>query len=376
MSPIALFHAYGDAATEAAALAVLRSGQIASGPLVGEFQSAVQPWLGLPHGVTTSDMSSAMLLALHTCGVGIGDEVLSAAYTCMSSAAPIANLGARPRWVDIEPANGLLDPQALRGRITARTKACVVYHAAGYPAPMPEIASICREYGIALIEDCNTALGARLQGLAVGAWGDAAVYSFYPNRQINGIDGGAVAWRDPAPAERTEALRRFGIAPSGFRDALGEINPASNIAEVGWSAALSQLHSAVALAQLPGLDGRLLVTRSHAERLAQRLAGLPGLAVVAPGAGAQPCYWALVVRVLGGHRDAVLAELKRQGVMASKLHHRIDSYTGFAADAVDLPGTTAFLEQVIALPCGHWLDTVDLDRIAAVVTSALQGARD
>ena len=373
MSPIALFHAYGDAATEAAALAVLRSGQIASGPMVGEFQLALQPWLGLPHGVTTSDMSSAMLLALHLCGVGIGDEVLSPAYTCMSSAAPIANLGARPRWVDVDRATGLLDPLALRSRITARTKACVVYHAAGYPAPMPDIASICREHGIALIEDCNTALGARLQGQTVGAWGDAAVYSFYPNRQLNGIEGGAVAWRDPARAERALRLRRFGIAPSGFRDALGEINPASDIAEVGWSAALSQLHSAVALAQLPGLGGRLLATRTHAERLAELLAGLPGLTVVVPGVGAQPCYWSLLV--LAEHRETVLAELKRQGVMASKLHHRIDSYTGFAADAVDLPGTTAFLEQVIALPCGHWLDMADLDRIAAVLTRALQGTR-
>ena len=374
MSVITLFNAYGDAATEAAALAVLRSGQIASGPKVAEFQHALQPWLGLPHGVTTSDMSSAMLLALHLCGVGSGDEVLSSAYTCMASAAPIANLGARPRWVDIDPGTGLLDPVALRARVTSRTRACVVYHAAGYPAAMSEIASICREHGIALIEDCNTAFGARLQGQAVGAWGDAAVYSFYPNRQLNGIEGGAVAWRDPAQAENAQRLRRFGIALSGFRDANGEINPASDIAEVGWSAPMNHLSSAVALAQLPGLGARLQATRSNAKRLAERLAGLPGLTVVAPSAGAEPAYWGLLV--LAERRDAVLAELKRHGVMASKLHHRIDSYSGFAADSVDLPGTAAFLERVIALPSGYWLDTVNLDRITTLLTRALQIVRE
>ena len=373
MSAIALFNAYGDATTVAAALAVLRSGQIASGPKVAEFQQALKPWLGLPHSVTTSDMSSAMLLALHLCGVGAGDEVLSTAYTCMSSAAPIANLGARPCWVDIDPATGLLDPAGLRGRITARTKACVVYHAGGYPAAMPEIAAICREHGIALIEDCNTALGARLQDQAVGAWGDAAVYSFYPNRQLNSIEGGAVAWRDPAQAERAQRLRRFGIALNGFRDAIGEINPASDIAEVGWSAAMNQLSSAVALAQLPSLGARLQATRANAERLAERLTGLPGLTIVAPGAGAEPAYWGLLA--LAEHRDAVLVELKQQGVMASKLHHRIDGYSGFGAEPVDLPGTAAFLDRVLALPCGYWLDTTCVDRVATILTQVLQRIR-
>lgn len=370
MADVSLFKAYGDVATEAAALAVLRSGQIASGPKVAEFQQALQPWLGLAHAVTTSDMSSAMLLALHLCGVSAGDEVLSPAYTCMSSAAPIANLGARPRWADVDAATGLLDPEALKTRITARTKACVVYHAAGYPAAMPEIAAACREHGIALIEDCNTALGARLQGRPVGAWGDAAVYSFYPNRQVNGIEGGAVAWRDPARAEAALRLRRFGIALAGFRDAIGEINPASDIATVGWSAAMNQLNSAVALAQLPGLGERLQATQTRARSLAQRLAGLPGLTVVEPRHGAEPAYWGLLV--LAEQRDAVLADLKRQGVMASKLHHRIDTYSGFSADPTELPGTTAFFERVIALPCGHWLDEADLDRVASATSAALK----
>lgn len=373
MSPLSLFNAYGDAFTEAAALAVLRSGQIASGPKVAEFQQALAPWVGLPHVVTTSDMSSAMLLALHLCGVRAGDEVLSPAYTCMSSAAPIANLGTRPRWVDVDADTGLLDPVALQARITPRTKACVVYHAAGYPAAMPEIAALCRDRGIALIEDCNTALGARLQGRNLGGWGDAAVHSFYPNRQVNGLEGGAVAFRDPTRAESAQRLRRFGIALSGFRDAIGEINPASDIAAVGWSAAMSQLNSAVALAQLPGLASRLQATQANARALTGQLADIAGIAVVQPAEGAEPAYWGLLVLV--ERRDAVLAELKRQGILASKLHHRIDTYSGFSAEPAELPGTAAFLDRVIALPCGYWLSTADIDRIARTLAQAVEAAR-
>ena len=372
MAPISLFHAYGDAATEAAAIAVLRSGQIASGPKVAEFQQALTAWTGQPHVVSTSDMSSAMLLALHLLGVRAGDEVLSPAYTCMSSTAPIANLGARPRWVDVDPSTGLLDPAALKASITLATRACIVYHAAGYPAASPEIAAICREHGIALIEDCNTALGATLHGQPVGSWGDAAVYSFYPNRQINAAEGGAVAFKDADKAAAALRLRRFGIAQSGFRDAIGEINPTSDIAEIGWSAALSQLNSAIGLAQLPGLAERLAATQANARALAQRIEGLPGVRVVAPGADASPVYWGLLV--LCERRDAVLAALKAGGVMASKLHHHIDSYSGFGSDAATLPGTAAFMQSVIALPCGHWLTPADLDRVARTLGDALGAA--
>jgi dTDP-4-amino-4,6-dideoxygalactose transaminase len=367
---ITLFHTGSDTATENAALSILRSGQIASGPKVAAFEQALTPWVGLPHVVVTSDLSSAMLLALHQCGVRSGDEVLSPAYTCMSSAAPIANLGARPRWVDVDAETGLLDPQALRRCIGARTRACVVYHAAGYAAHSTEIARVCRQHGIPLIEDCNTALGARLHGQPLGSHGDAAIYSFYPNRQVNGIEGGAVAWRDAHNATRSRKLRRFGIDGCGFRDAIGEIDPASDIPEVGWSGSMNQLNCAVGLEQLHGLAARLQATRSNAARLHQLLAGLPGLSIVRPHDGSEPAYWGFLV--FATQRDAVLARLKHDGVMASKLHHRIDRYSGFGVDAVDLPGTEAFLDRMIALPCGHWLDDAALQRIARSLEGALR----
>jgi perosamine synthetase len=369
---IPLFRPELNANAEAAANAVLRSGQIAAGPLVAEFEQALAGWTGHPHVVTTSDMSSAMTLALHILGVRAGDEVLSPAYTCLSSTAPIATLGALPRWVDVEPDTGLLDPAALAARITPSTRACIVYHAAGYPARMPEIAAICRERGLALIEDCNTALGASLGSRPVGGWGDAAIYSFYPNRQLHAAEGGAVAWREMEQAQACRRLRRFGIPLTGFRDALGELNPASDVPEIGWSAALSQLHAALGLAQLPDLPARLAATRANAQALTLGLAELPGLEVVRPQDGAAPVYWGLLVRVRKG-RDTVLAALKQRGVLASKLHHRLDSYSGFGAEPVTLPGTTAFLDQVIAVPCGPWLGEQGVTDVIGAVRLALHG---
>lgn len=370
MHTVSLFKANHAADSEAAVLDVLRSGQIAAGPKVVEFQQALSAWVGHGRAVTTDNMSSAMLLALHLLGLKAGDEVLTPAYTCLSSASPIRHAGAHPRWVDLDPETGLMDPNAVAARFTPRTRACVVYHAAGYPARIREIGALCQDRGVALIEDCNNALGATVDGVRVGSLGDAAVYSFYPNRLLNAGEGGAVSFLDPAHADAALRLRRFGIPLTGFRDAMGEIDPHCDVPALGWSAAMNQINSALGLAQLPDLAARLAATRSRATALAARLRELPGLHVVAPGPGANPVYWGLLVRVPA--RDAVLAAIKRDGVLASKLHHRLDTYSGFQAEAADLPGTAAFLDQVIALPCGAWLTEADLDHVAQVVESALR----
>ncbi|MBA4281080.1 DegT/DnrJ/EryC1/StrS family aminotransferase [Ralstonia sp.] len=372
MAAIPLFKPYYGAAAEQAVLDVLRSGQVASGPKVAAFEQALTAWTSRPHVVATSDMSSAMMLALIMCGVGPGDDVITPAFTCLSSAAPIANLGAVARWADVQADTGLLDPQALLRRITPRTRACVVYHAAGYPARTAEIAELCSQHGIALIEDCNSAFGARMKGSVLGQFGDACVYSFYPNRQLNATEGGAVAFSDAEKAAAAQRLRRFGIPAQGFRDAIGEINTQCDVPAIGWAASMNQLNAAVGLENLAGLDARLRATHDNAQMLASQLAQVDGIKVVAPQDGAEPAYWALLARVR--HRDAVLKDLKARGVMASKLHHRIDTYSGFRSEAVNLPGTAAFMDAVIALPCGWWLSADDLRKVAAAVADSMQQA--
>nr|WP_240901466.1 aminotransferase class V-fold PLP-dependent enzyme [Thioalkalivibrio sp. XN279] len=339
---------------ELAALQVLRSGQIAAGPKVAQFELEFSRLVNRPHVVSTSDMTSAMILALHLAGVGPGDDVLTQAFSCLASTAPIARLGARAVWVDIDATNAAISPDDLKRAITPRTRAVMVYHIAGYPAPMEEIVTVCRERGIAVIEDCNAALGATSAGEPVGRLGDYAVYSLYPNRQINAIEGGILVCPNAETAARATRLRRFGIDASSFRDSLGEIDPQCDVEEIGWSSALNQLSAAVALEQLSSLGARQERTRDVAHHILRECSNMQGAKPVVARRGTVPAYWTFLF--LADRRDQAILELQSRGLQATRLHQRNDVYSGFDALRRALPGTDSFMSQVLAVPCGWWID--------------------
>ena len=349
--------------------AVLRSGQIASGSSLATFRETFGQWIEQDQVTLTSDMSSAMRIALHLCDVGPGDDVLTPAFACLSTTAPIANSGAKPVWIDVDPRTGLIDPECLRQSITGRSKAVIAYHLAGYPCELEALAAICREYGLPLIEDCNNALGARIGGQPIGSVGDFAVYSFYPTRQLNGIEGGALVCKNIDHLRRAHRLTRFGIDSVTFRDATGEINSGSQIDDVGWSAAMNNVNAAVALAQIPSLSGRLAQVREVARDLSQRLDEIAGVTVVQATPGATPGHWALLVKVESA--QPVLGHLKIAGVQASGLHQRNDTYLGFRAEHRLLKGTDEWCASAVGLPCGWWMNDWDAEHIVRSIAAAV-----
>lgn len=372
MQTISLFNAINTPEMEVAAIEVMRSGRIASGVHVPAFEAGLSNLLKQENVVSTIDMSSAIQLALHLAGVSVGDDVLTSAFACMSTNSPIATLGARPIWVDMAANAAYVDAADFEAAITPNTKAAILYHLAGYPSPAKEIAEICRRHNIVLIEDCDNALLASLDGKHVGGFGDFAVYSFYPNRQINATEGGALVCKDPAQAARARKLRRFGIDASTFRAISGEINEASLIPEAGWAMGLNNLCSAIGCTQLEGVEERMQVTRKNAAWLIEKLAEIPAVKVLNELPNSQSSYWTLLIKV--NNRDEVLAQLKEQGVMASKLHQRNDIYSCFHSSARDLPNTTALQNTVIALPCGWWLTPQNLEQVIHAVQVALTTA--
>jgi len=361
LSTIDLFHPVRLPEMEAAALEVIRSGQIASGSNVTALEHAFSAVVGREHIVSTNDLTSAVLLALHLAGVRAGDEVATVAFSCLQSNSPIARLGARPVWIDIDPETMSMSVEDLAAKLNPSVKAVMVYHIAGYPSDTQRIAAMCNERGIPLIEDCNNAVGATLDSRPVGTVGNYAVYSLYPNRQINGIDGGMLATPDAATAARAIRLRRFGVDGAFFRDERGEINPDSDVPEIGWSAALNNLNAAVALSQLKTLSDRMARTFVVAGRLSDALSGLRRLRPVRPVRSATPAFWGFLV--LSDNRDELLMHLKAHGIKSSIFHLRNDWYTGFGKPRSELPGTELVMNQLLALPCGYWLTDAQINEI-------------
>jgi len=364
-SMIDLFHPVCLPEMETAALKLFRSGQIASGPKVTELEHAFSAIAGREHIVSTNDLSSAVLLALHLAGVRAGDEVATVAFSCLQSNSPIVRLGASPVWIDIDTETMSMSVEDLAAKLKPSVKAVMVYHIAGYPSDTQRIAAVCKKRGIPLIEDCNNAIGATLDSRPVGTVGDYAVYSLYPNRQINGIDGGILATPDTATAEFARRLRRFGVDSTSFRDARGEISPESDVPEIGWSAALNNLNAAVALSQLETLSDRTARTLAVAGRLSDALSDLRWLRLVQPVKSAIPAFWGFMV--LSEDRDALLMHLKSHCIKSSIFHQRNDLYTGFGKPRAELPGTELAMNQLLAIPCGWWLSDDQVSHLISVV---------
>jgi perosamine synthetase len=351
-----------------AARDVLLSGQISSGSKIHELESALSERLGVDTVVAVSDATHALALSLILAGVRPGDDVMTVAFTCLSSSSAIAQVGAKPIWVDINPETASVSLSDCAQALSSKPRAMVVYHIAGYPAPMSELRTFCCTHGLTLIEDANNALGARYNGRPIGQLGDFAAFSFYANRQINAIDGGAVAIRDSSLRSRAERLRRYGIDQATFRDKEGEISASSGIPEIGMSAAFNNVHAAIALSQLASLDDRLTKSRANATRYNEAFRKNDGVIPVLVPDGSEPAYWAYLVRVKD--RKKLQMHLRDAGIKSSGLHFPNNTYSGFEALPRALPGTDQFSTEVLALPTGWWMESADVDRVIDVVLSA------
>jgi dTDP-4-amino-4,6-dideoxygalactose transaminase len=248
---------------------------------------------------------------------------------------------------------------------TAQVKALVVYHVAGYPADLAALQEFCVRKGIVLIEDANNAIGARTAGVDVGTVGDYAVFSFYANRQVNAIDGAILVCKNETAAESARRMRRFGIHAPSFRNRNGEIDPLADVPAIGMSSPLNNVNAVLARHGLELLESRRERTRRNVDFFHDSLSDLPGFGPVACRKDAQPSFW--VWLTLCDDRDKLLMHLQSQGVQCSKLHQPNHVYTGFGARPRHLPGTAQFMEKVLAIPCGWWLDNNAKERIVAAI---------
>ena len=207
---------------EEAVLRALRGTHYILGPEVTAFEKEFAQWHGQEASVGVGNGTDALHLAVRALGLGPDDEVICPAFTFIATAGAVALAGAKPVFCDIEPEHFAMCPDDVRKRITPRTKALVVVHLFGHPAPMDELMALAKEHNLAVIEDCAQATGAEYKGKKVGTIGDFGCFSFFPSKNLGGVgDGGMVLANTAQGLEKIKMLRGHGSKVKYYHDCLG-----------------------------------------------------------------------------------------------------------------------------------------------------------
>ena len=365
---IPLFKVHMPAGAGAALEATLASGYLAHGAKVEEFERGLAAYTGNPRVCAMSEVSGALTLALFMAGVRPQDEVIVSPLTCLATSMPIANLFARPRWCDVDPATGMLDPERIAELVTPRTRAILAYHWSGDVIDIETLQAAARAHGLKLVEDASEAFGAEYRGRKLGHNGsDFCIYSFSAVRQITAGEGAALFCASAQDHEQARRLRRYGIDQASFRLPSGDLNPDSDIPVPGFNFCMNNIAATVGLAQLREVEDIVARQRANGRYFDSALAGIAGLTLLARRADAVSGYWTYSLRT--ERRADLMRKLQQNGIGCQRLHVRNDRYSCFADARRDdaLPGVDLFDRENLSIPCGWWLSPEERERIVACI---------
>jgi len=352
---------------------VLRSGWLASGPKVQEFEKALSDYLG---GRTVRAMTSAteaLEIALRACGVDPDDEVITPAMSFVATANVICRVGARPVFVDVDLGTRNIDLARAASAITARTKALMPVHFAGLPVDMDRLYELAGRHRLRVIEDAAHAIGSSWRGQRIGSFGDLVVFSFHPNKNITTIEGGAIAGASGDELHAIERHRFHGLTRSDGGEA--------EVHLPGGKSNLSDVAARVGLGQLPHLDAwnarrRMLVAR-YFESLQ------PEPAMLLPARSAEGHSWHVFTPLLPLDRLTItragfIGEMRERGIGVGVHYpavHLFEHYRSLGYGDGDFPNAERIGRETVTLPLFPAMTTEDVDRVCAAVGAILKAHR-
>jgi dTDP-4-amino-4,6-dideoxygalactose transaminase len=344
----------------AAAERVLASCRFILGPEGAALESELARLCGVAHGIGVASGTDALVIALRAVGVRPGDEVITSAFSFVASATAVLMVGARPVFVDIDPATYNLDPALAEKAVTPRTRAILPVHLYGQPAAMDAVAALARAHGLAVVEDAAQAVGASYGDKAAGAWGDAACLSFYPTKNLGGCgDGGMILTPREDVAQQARRLRDHG-SPRKYEHV-----------ELGYSSRLDELQAALLRVKLRRLEEWNQSRRRIASRYRELLRGTP-LVLPEERAPARHVYHQFTVRT--PKRDALAMALADSRI-GTAVHYpiAIPAQPMFAVADPDrtFPHATRASAEVLSLPCFPELTDAEVEVIARAIRDAL-----
>ncbi len=355
----------------AAVVEVIRSGWVAQGPRVAEFERAFAASVGAAHGVAVSSCTTGLHLMLHLLGIGPGDEVIVPSFSFIATANAVRYCGATPIFADVSAESGNLAPGSVAAALTSRTRAVLAVHQGGQPADIDALRAVCD--GVPVLEDAACAAGSTAGGRPVGAGALLAAWSFHPRKLLTTGEGGMITTDDPDRAARLRQLREHGMTVSAAdRHAAGGV-VLESYAETAFNYRMTDLQAAMGLVQLGRLPGIVARRREIASRYYDLLDGLPVRPVRDPSYGTSnhQSFWVELpdsapplVDVL--RHLAACGVSARRGIMAAHLE---PAYAGHPHGP--LPVTEHLTARTLILPVHHDLTDVEQKTVVDALAAAL-----
>jgi len=325
-------------------------------------EAAVRRYLDVPHVSLFNNGTIALLAAVRA--LGIRGEVITTPFTFPATPHAVSWSGATPVFCDIDPDTMTLDPEKVEKAITPKTSAILGVHVYGIPCHVEELQAIADRYSLKVIYDAAHAFGTRVNGVAIGNFGDASMFSFHATKLFHTAEGGALTCKAEGSRTAFEHLKNFGILNQEEVDV------------VGINGKMNEIQAGLGLAVLDCVPDELTKRAAIIARYQEGLAGLPGLTLVREGQGVESSLQYCVLRIdrlaFGCSRDHLFDELKKYNVFTRKYFFPLCTdyacYREFPTAAPGLmPVAEAVVQEVLCLPLYGTLALADVDRICDMI---------
>ena len=350
------------------------------------FEQEFAAYCGVRHAIALSSGSVALEIALRAVGVGPGDEVIVTPRSFIASASSVCNVGAHPVFVDIELESQNLAAGKIEAALTARTRAIVPVHLAGWPCAMDEINALAGANELLVIEDCAQAHGATLAGRRVGSFGDAAAFSFCNDKIINtGGEGGMLVTDDPALWERAWSLKEHGKQHALIEDRNSKPSFQWLHRSFGSNARMTEMQACIGRLQLSKLEGWLAQRRANAATLDERLGGLELLRIPRPPERVGHAYYKYYLFVRHERlrrdwsRERLVEAMRTAGItcgtgVCPEIYLELAFQQSGNAPSERLPVARQLSECSLVLEVHPRLTPVHMERIASLVADTIERA--
>jgi perosamine synthetase len=337
---------------------------IGQGPKVDLFEARFRAQFELAGPcLATGSGTDALHLAYLLAGIKAGDEVLCPLFTCTATNIPLLYIGAKPVFVDVDPATLNMSVADMRRKVTDKTKAIVCVHYGGLPCDMEEIWALGKELGIPVIEDAAHALGAKYDGVFIGSVSEYTMFSFQAIKHLTTGDGGLLVLADPSQLGLAQRLRWFGIDRTDKQKGIWE----NDIVDVGYKYQMTDIGAAMGLAGLEEFEETQAYRRMLYRRYVDNLRGCADVRIVDDFSHRKE-HGAWLFTVLVEDRMGCQLKLRSERIESGQTHYRNDRYSVFGCKD-PFPGMDAVDDKYMVLPLHTRVRPEDVDRICAVLKS-------